>query len=236
VIRSVDIAWLTGLLEAEGMFTMSGRSITILVNMTDRDIIERAAALIGGQVYDLPIRPRRKPVWRAQLKGPHAAGWMMTMYAWLGTRRQRQVERALSEWLAMPYVRISPDIERSIVAAWEAGARNKSALGRRFGVSRDTVYAVLVRQGDLHVMEHHRRNVTPIDVAWLAGLVEGDGNIAVNGRSLTIRVKMTDHDVVLRAAELLEGKVYPAPVPDGRRPLWLTQVKGSLAAAWAMTL
>jgi hypothetical protein len=238
VIRSVDIAWLTGLLESEGMFGMSGRSITIVVNMTDRDIIERAAALMGAHTYDLPVRPRRKPTWRAQLKGPNAAGWMMTMYAWLGTRRRFQVRHALSEWHAMPYVRISPDIERSIVETWKTGATNKLALARRFGVSRATVYNVLRRSGagDLRVMEHHRRDVTPIDVAWLAGLVEGDGNIAVNGRSLTIRIKMTDHDIVLRAAGLLEGRVYPVPVPDGRRPQWLTQVKGSLAAGWAMTL
>jgi hypothetical protein len=193
--------------------------------------------VMNGHVYDVPAASsRHKPKWRAQLKGPRAAGWMMTMYAWLGARRRKQVQRALSEWRAMPYVRIPPDIEHSIVEEWEGGARNKSALGRRFGISRDTVYAVLVRSGDLRVMEHYHHNVTPIDVAWLAGLVEGEGNIAVNGRSLTIRIKMTDHDVILCAAELLAGKVYPAPVPDGRKPQWLTQVKGSLAAAWAMTL
>ncbi|MBI2467950.1 MAG: hypothetical protein HYV62_09075, partial [Candidatus Rokubacteria bacterium] len=37
-------------------------------------------------------------------------------------------------------------------------------------------------------------------------------------------------------AELLGGKVYPAPVTDNHRPQWLTQVKGSIAASWAMTL
>jgi DNA-binding CsgD family transcriptional regulator len=163
---------------------------------------------------------------------------MMTMYAWLGTRRREQVERALSGWRAMRYVRISPLIERSIVEAWGAGATNKSALARRFGISRNTVYDVLVRSGsgDLRVMEHRPRRLTAIDVAWLAGLVEGEGNIAFNGRSMTIRIKMTDHDVILRAAELLEGTVYPVPASEGRRPLWLTQVKGSLAAGWAMTL
>lgn len=238
MIRSVDIAWLTGLLEGEGIFGVSERSILIAVNMTDRDIIERAATSMGGHIYDLPIPARHKPQWRAQVKGPRAAGWMMTMYAWLGARRREQVQRALSEWRAMRYVRVSPLIERSIVEAWGAGAINKSALARRFGISRNTVYDVLVRSGagDLRVMEHRPRSVTAIDIAWLAGLVEGEGNISVNGRSLTIRIKMTDHDVILRAADLLEGKVYRAPVPEGRRLQWLTQVKGSIAAGWAMTL
>lgn len=238
MIRSVDIAWLTGLLEGEGHFCMSGRSILIAVNMTDRDIIERAAALMGGHIYDLPVRANHRPQSRAQVKGPGAAGWMMTMYPLLGTRRREQVERALLGWRAMPHVRVSPLIERSIVEAWKAGAISKSALARRLGISRNTVYHVLLRSGagDLRVMEHRHRSITAIDVAWLAGLVEGEGNIGINGRSLTIRIKMSDHDVILRAAELLEGEVYRAPVPKARRPLWLTQVKGSIAAGWAMTL
>ena len=217
---------------------MSGRSILIAVSMTDRDIIERAATLMGGHTYDLPIRAHHKPPWRAQVKGPRAAGWMMTMYPLLGTRRREQVQRARSGWRAMRYVRVSPLVERSIVEAWEASATSKSALARRFGVSRDTIYHVLLRSGadDLRVMEHPPCSITAIDVAWLAGLVEGEGNIGINGRSLTIRIKMSDHDVILRAAELLGGKIYRVPVPKGHRPQWLTQVKGSIAAGWAMTL
>ena len=37
MIRSIDIAWLTGLLEGDGSFCMSGRPIVIAVLMTDRD-------------------------------------------------------------------------------------------------------------------------------------------------------------------------------------------------------
>jgi hypothetical protein len=51
VIRSVAIAWLTGLLEGEAMFTMSGRSISTAVDVTDLDIIERVAASMEGHVY-----------------------------------------------------------------------------------------------------------------------------------------------------------------------------------------
>ena len=50
VIRSVDIAWLTGLLEGEGTFVMSERSMAVAVNMIDRNIIERAAQLMKGRV------------------------------------------------------------------------------------------------------------------------------------------------------------------------------------------
>jgi hypothetical protein len=237
-MRSVDIAWLTGLLEGEGMFLMSGRSVTIAVNMTDRDIIERAANLLHGYVYALPEPPPDKPwkpQWRGQVNGPRAAGWMMTIYSWLGLRRREQVRRALAGWRQMPYVRISPLIERSITEAWAAGGVTKVGLARRFGVSRQTVYHVLERSGGPSVMERSSP-VSPIDIAWLAGLVEGEGNISINGRSFTIRIKMADRDVVERAADLLKGKLYPIEPRSGRQAMWLTQVKGATATGWAMTL
>jgi len=45
--------------------------------------------------------------------------------------------------------------------------------------------------------------IRPVEIAWLAGLIEGEGNISINGRSLTLRIKMGDRDVVNRAANLL---------------------------------
>jgi hypothetical protein len=235
VIRSVEIAWLAGLLEGEGYFCMSARSLLIVVNMTDRDIIERAAMLVRGHVYHFPTTGHRKPIWRAEISGRRAAGWMMAIYHLLGRRRREQVRQALFGWRAMRYVRISPLIERSLVEAWVAGGVTKLGLARRFGVSRGTVYRALNRSGGPAVMEGGPP-VSPIDIAWLAGLVEGEGNIGINGRSLTIRIKMTDRDVIERAATLLEGKLYPVAPRGGRQAIWLTQVKGATAAGWAMTL
>src|SRR5262249_18334280 len=106
---------------------MSERSIVIVVNMTDLDIIERAAGVLGGSVYKLANRPtnrRRKQAWRAQIKGPLAAGWMMTIYSHLGVRRREQVRRSLTRWRAMRFVRTSVVVERGIVAAFHAGVRN----------------------------------------------------------------------------------------------------------------
>jgi DNA-binding CsgD family transcriptional regulator len=218
---------------------MSGRSIAIVANMTDRDVVERAAVLMDGRTYSRPVPcpDRHRPQWRAQVKGPSAAGWMMTIYPLLGHRRREQVKRTLSKWRAMRYVRISPLVERSILEAWAAGGVTKVALARRFAVSRETIYNVLDRSRDHAVMEHGSSALTPIDIAWLAGLVEGEGNISINGRSFTIRIKMADHDVVERASALLGGKLYPVKAPrSGWKAMWLTQVKGATAAGWAMTL
>lgn len=239
MIRTVDIAWLAGLLEGEGSFRMSGRSIAISVSMTDRDVIDRAATLMRGRVFALRAHlPHYKPPWRAQVKGPRAAGWMMTIYELLGMRRRQQVGHALAGWPALPYVRIPPVVEHRIIDAWQAGDHNKSALARRFGVSRPTVYAVVTSSDreSLRVRDSDHHAVTDIDIAWLAGLVEGEGNISLNGRSITIRIKMADRDVIVRAADLLGGRVLPTKTPPGRRSMWLIQVKGETAAAWAMTL
>ena len=68
---------------------MSGRSISILISMVDRDIIERAATLLRGHVYGPLLRqnPRHQVQWRAQVNGPNAAAWMMVTYGELGQRR-----------------------------------------------------------------------------------------------------------------------------------------------------
>lgn len=92
MIRSADIAWLAGLLEGEGAFGMSDRSLCVKILMTDRDIIERAAALLRGHTYTRrapKIDRPRKPAWVAQVKGPWAAGWMMTIYKLQGASRPR---------------------------------------------------------------------------------------------------------------------------------------------------
>src|SRR5881397_3180928 len=47
---------------------------------------------------------------------------------------------------------------------------------------------------------------------------------------------MGDRDVVDRAARLLMGRVYPANVAIGKKPMWLTQTKGATAVGWALTL
>src|SRR5262249_13358763 len=188
---------------------MSGRSITIGINMTDRDVIDRIAGVLHGRTFG-PINPRRqsrhRPQWRAQVKGPNAAGWMMTIYKSLGERRQGQVKKALSAWRSMRYVPTSPVTCRLIIYAWAAGWLAKCHLGRSFGVSRETVYRILEEGGRITEVREPRSELD-IDIAWLAGLFEGEGTVAVNGRSLTVRIGMTDRDVIVRAAEIMRAKL-----------------------------
>ena len=74
--------------------------------------------------------------------------------------------------------------------------------------------------------------MTPTDAAWLAGLVEGEGCIDAPRGNARVRVKMTDPDVVLRAASLMGAKVYAddwGARTHGYRPQWVAQITGPRA-------
>ena len=109
------IGWLGGLLEGEGYFAFckngSGSgSIRIVLEMTDRDTVERAAHLLGTRTVTL-LKPRNekcKESYRCVVTGNRAAGWMMTLHPFLGSRRQGRVRELLSIWRAQRPCRSHP--------------------------------------------------------------------------------------------------------------------------------
>ncbi len=79
------------------------------------------------------------------------------------------------------------------------------------------------------------------DIAWLAGLIEGEGCVTVNrqGRSTTpvLQLDLTDLDVMVRAATLLKRKVHLGPVPGPRhKQSYRVRVTGCHGASWLMLL
>ena len=115
MILSVDLYWLAGLLEGEGCFNMSGSKVgsaRLSLNMTDLDVVERAAKLVGAEIKYPKQYPNRKKVYRIELFSNKAAGWLMTLYPLMGERRKQAIENTLSIWKS----------QRS---------KNKSGLGRK---------------------------------------------------------------------------------------------------------
>lgn len=53
-----------------------------------------------------------------------------------------------------------------------------------------------------------------IDIAWLAGVYEGEGCLSINGKAVRIIIQMTDEDIIRRIHSLTgcgRVAVYPHP-------------------------
>ncbi len=93
-MEAVEAAWLAGLLEGEGCFSRGVRSgPKVQLQMTDRDVVARAAALIGGNgkisAYDRS--PNRKVIYRVNVQGEAAIRVMMAVYPLMGERRRAKI-------------------------------------------------------------------------------------------------------------------------------------------------
>ena len=114
MITANEIHWLAGLLEGEGSFYIGGGSrlrksghgtIRVFLGMTDRDVVTKAAALLGSRVIE-KIRKagpgHYKTPWITQVSGQSAAGWMMILWLLLGERRRQQIQKAIAWWRTRP--------------------------------------------------------------------------------------------------------------------------------------
>ena len=107
------IEWLAGLLEGEGCFHL-GRirnerakrwyaEPKIQLVMTDEDVLRSAAALLDATVTVPNWKLKSgKTAYRAVLYGPHAIGWMMTLYSLMGNRRKEKIRECVSAWKSSP--------------------------------------------------------------------------------------------------------------------------------------
>lgn len=93
-----DVAWVAGLFEGEGcVFLQFGRYPQLIVQMTDRDVIERLARIVGnGNITTPTPRPGTKQLYRWTKQGRE---FVETFYnyvgPWLGERRNQQFLKAL---------------------------------------------------------------------------------------------------------------------------------------------
>lgn len=118
-----NLAWLAGLLEGEGSFYVRRARdrhprVAVSLQMTDRDIVERAKAIAGcGGAVLVGDRSRHYPGkgwkdiyhWRVQAED-HAVALMWAIYPWMGARRRGQIKACLAEWSSTPRGRRSASI------------------------------------------------------------------------------------------------------------------------------
>lgn len=115
-VSALNVAWLAGLVEGEGCVSIkrkkrtangaSGDTIHLHVGMCDRDVIARAAELLGAKVLGPYAHSgddgfERKVQWRVVATGSLAAAWMMTLYPFMGERRRMAMRDCLLFWRSL---------------------------------------------------------------------------------------------------------------------------------------
>lgn len=107
----VEIAWLAGILEGEGSFMMwrskpkGSNKIykypTIIVTMTDEDVIQRVASMFGLACHHVSMAKlpsSRKQQYRAVMQGEGAVDWMRALLPHMGLRRSAKMRSLMREW------------------------------------------------------------------------------------------------------------------------------------------
>lgn len=104
-MQTATIAWLAGVIEGEGSFSDGhyappGQrgSVRIDIAMTDRDIIERVAAIFRANVRVRQMPDGRKTSYVTTCCGKRAAGLMMSMFHFMGIRRRAKIKELLQQW------------------------------------------------------------------------------------------------------------------------------------------
>jgi len=157
-MKEKDLAWLTGLLEGEGSFLKAPPSSPncprISLEMTDKDVVERAALLMGGKAAKkINLRnPHWKQTYRVIIKGSRAVKLMRVLYLQMGARRRSQIDAALETYVERKKGdntrRLSEDQVRQIR---KLTGFPISTLAREFGVSRFTIRSIRERKSWLHI-------------------------------------------------------------------------------------
>jgi hypothetical protein len=68
----------------------------VLLSMTDQDVGERAARLMGTVAYPYDARTGHRLQWRARLRGEAATALMRELLPHMGIRRTAKIEEVLS--------------------------------------------------------------------------------------------------------------------------------------------
>lgn len=98
-MTSDELAWVAGLLEGEGCFSIKQRSISISCNMTDEDTIAQLHELTEhGRMRGPTTRPNRKPIWGWDMsRRVDVVNLLVALRPYMGIRRTARIDEML-DW------------------------------------------------------------------------------------------------------------------------------------------
>jgi hypothetical protein len=237
---SLRLAWLAGLLEAEGTFLRPPPSMPncpiVACRMTDRDVVERVATLFGTAVMAID-KGRYRTEFAATLKGERAVMFMRDIRPLMGERRQEAIETAV-HYYQPPARKLSFDAAEEIRRR-AADGESVASLARTYAVARQTIYPILDSRIYATPPSRPWRDCVPAlppvdtppwmsstELHWLAGWLEGEGSFLAPPPSKPglprISGRARDKDVVKKVGKLLEVKPVVDRSSQRRNPSWST--------------
>jgi hypothetical protein len=141
----IEIAYIAALLEGEGTFLRKGFCPIIQLGMTDRDVIEKAAAIIdigSRKIHiDKSSRPKCKTKYVICLAGRDAMKWMKLIRPYMCDRRGREIDWIIKDIIsARPFYELGSNFCKrghSVKHSWEyymnsdGGRRCKRCMGMK---------------------------------------------------------------------------------------------------------
>ena len=99
ISEKFQLGWLAGILEGEGYFGTNGKSRTPLIRlgMTDKDVIDRAAVILGQHKATTQALSSGKTFYIIFCNGATSRYWMKRLRPYMGERRQARIDKVLSE-------------------------------------------------------------------------------------------------------------------------------------------
>jgi helix-turn-helix resolvase-like protein len=211
---SLRLAWLAGILEGEGTFLRPPPSMPncpiVACRMTDRDVVERVATEFGTGVGAID-KGKYRTEFAATLKGKCAVELMADIKPLMGERRQQAIGSALSCYRP-PARKLDFGTAEEIRGRFREG-QSVSSLAREYKVARQTIYPILKgriyrsqpsrpwrRRGNSMPRVETPSWMSPQELHWLAGWLEGEGSFMApppsKPRCPRISAQARDQDVV----------------------------------------
>ncbi len=246
-----QLAWLAGLLEAEGTFIQptpsEPRLPQVACQMTDRDVVARVASMFGTTVQTVP-RASRRTMYGTRLKGSRAVLLMRDLAPAMGERRVRAISAAMDAY--SPPRRKLDFATAEWIRALRAQGATVTGLALAAEVSRPTIRQVVDRSiyAAAEVLPWRDTGhglptcellpqLSLCELHWLAGWLEGEGSFLRGPPSDPRRPRITgqtrDRDVANEVGRLLGvTPSFSYPARERRRgwsPMWRLLRRGHLA-------
>jgi hypothetical protein len=96
-LRERGVAWLGGIVEGDGAWRNNCGRLSLKISMTDRDVVESAARILGRPVRKTPgANARCKPVFTVSAYGPTALDASSALLPYMGERNTLRIERIVA--------------------------------------------------------------------------------------------------------------------------------------------